>query len=71
MIAALAARGIEVRRVPMFEDITGINARHYDISTAEFGDTHAERFLKWGSMFRAGSAALYDASLTITPEARK
>ncbi|MEI7925871.1 MAG: amidase [Chloroflexota bacterium] len=69
-IASLAARGIEVRRVPMFADVAGINARHYDISTAEFGDTHAERFVRWGSMFRAGSAALFDASLTITPEAR-
>ena len=69
-LAALVARGVEIRRVPLFEDIAGINARHYAVSTAEFGDTHAERFVKWGSLFRAASAALFDASRTITPEAR-
>ncbi|MDA0301714.1 MAG: amidase [Chloroflexi bacterium] len=69
-LAALAASGVEVRRVPFFPDIAGINARHVAISTAEYGDTHAERFLKWGSLFRAASAALYDASLLVTPEAR-
>jgi len=69
-LGVLADRGVEVRRIPFFDDIAGINQRHYNVSTAEFGDTHAERFVKWGSMFRAGSAALYDASFTVTPEAR-
>lgn len=69
-IAALEARGLTVRRVPFLEDIAGINARHRAIATAEFGDTHAERFLRWGSMFRAASAALFDAAQHVTPEAR-
>lgn len=69
-IAALEARGVTVRRVPFLEDIAGLNARHRAIATAEFGDTHAERFLRWGSMFRAASAALFDAAQRVTPEAR-
>ena len=69
-IAALEARGLTVRRVPFLEDIAGINARHRAIATAEFGDTHAERFVRWGSMFRAASAALFDAAQRVTPEAR-
>ncbi len=69
-IAALEARGLTVRRVRFLEDIAGINARHRAIATAEFGDTHAERFLRWGSMFRAASAALFDAAQHVTPEAR-
>ena len=69
-IAALEARGVTVRRVPFLDDIDGINARHRAIATAEFGDTHAERFVRWGSMFRAASAALFDAAQHVTPEAR-
>ncbi len=69
-LAALRARGVEVKPVPFFEDIAGIAARHSAVSTAEFGDTHAARFVKWGSMFRAASAALFDASRRVTPEAR-
>ncbi len=70
-LGVLADRGVAVRRVPFFDDIVAINQRHYDVSTAEFGDTHAERFVEWGAMFRAGSAALYDASFTITPATRQ
>ena len=69
-IAALAARGVEVRRVPLLEDIAGINARHSALATAEFGEVHAERFARWGSMFRAASAALFDRAQEVTPEAR-
>jgi len=68
-LQALAARGVKIRRVPFFEDIAGINARHSAVTTAEFGETHAARFLKWGSMFRGGSAALFDASRLVTPAA--
>lgn len=69
-LTTIAAHGIEVRRVPFFDDIAGINQRHTDLSTAEFGDAHAARFLTWGPLYRAGSAALYDASLAVTLEAR-
>lgn len=69
-VTTLAARGVEVRRVPLLEDIAGINARHSAVATAEFGEVHAERFVRWGSMFRAASAALFDAAQRVTPEAR-
>ncbi|MSQ31390.1 MAG: amidase [Dehalococcoidia bacterium] len=68
-VAALAARGVEVRRVPLLEDIAAINMRHRALATFEFGEVHAERFLRWGSMFRAASAALFDESRHVTPEA--
>ena len=69
-IAALTARGFTVRRVPVFDDIAAINARHHALSTAEFGEVHAARFVRWGSMFRAASAELFDASSRVTAEAR-
>ncbi|MFA7249574.1 MAG: amidase [Dehalococcoidia bacterium] len=69
-LARLAARGVVVRRVPIMDDIVAINARHRAVSTAEFGDTHASRFMRWGSMFRAASAALFDAAQRVTPPQR-
>lgn len=69
-LAVLAARGVTIRRVPMFADIEAINTRHRLLATAEFGDAHAARFLRWGSMYRSGSASLFDAAQRVTPEQR-
>ena len=69
-IAALEARGVPIRRVPLLEDIERINVRHRTLANVEFGDAHAERFTRWGSLYRSGSAAYFDAAQRITPEQR-
>ena len=70
-IAALAANGIQIVRVPAFADYDEISRRHNDLTAAEYADVHADRFARWGSLFRARSAALFDHGLTIPEAARE
>ncbi len=65
------ASGIEVRRVPVLEDIEEITARHRWVATAEFGEQHAQRFARYGSLYRGMSAALVDAAGDITSQQRR
>lgn len=67
----LQSADIAVRRVPAFEDIEEITARHRWVATAEFGEQHAARFARYGSLYRGMSAALVDAAGDITPEQRR
>lgn len=69
-LVALGRTGVEVVRLPVLDDIVAINRRHGWLATAEFGEVHAERFTRYGSLFRAASAALFDAAQTITPSQR-
>ncbi len=69
-LVVLGHAGVEVVRLPVLDDIAAINQRHGWLATAEFGEVHAERFARYGSLFRAASAGLYDASLTITAPQR-
>ena len=69
-LARLAAAGVELRRVPLLDDIDAINARQRALNTAEFGEVHAERFARYGALFRANSAALFDAAQRVTAEER-
>ena len=69
-LARLVAAGVELRRVPLFDDIDAINARHRALTTAEFGEVHAERFARYGALYRANSAALFDAAQRVTPAER-
>ena len=69
-LVRLTHAGVEVRRIPVLDDIEAINARHRWLATAEFGEQHADRFARYGSLFRAASAALHDQAQTITPAQR-
>lgn len=57
--------GVTVKRSPMFDDIAEITARHRALTTAEFREQHLSRFARYGAMFRAGSAALFDAGARV------
>lgn len=67
-LVALTRVGVEVRRLPVLDDIAAINDRHRWLATAEFGEQHAARFERYGSLYRAASAALFDAAREVTPE---
>ena len=69
-LVRLAAAGVEVRRVPILHDIDAINAHHRALITVEFGEVHAQRFARYGALFRANSAALFDAAQRVTPGER-
>ncbi|MDP2329033.1 MAG: amidase, partial [Dehalococcoidia bacterium] len=69
-LVALTRAGVEVRRLPVLDDIVAINDRHRWLATAEFGEQHAARFERYGSLYRAASAALFDAAREVTPEQR-
>ena len=69
-LTQLQARGVQVRRVAILDDIEQINAHHRTLSTAEFGAARAEQFAEYGALFRSGSAALFDAAQRVTPDAR-
>ncbi|MEX2447013.1 MAG: amidase [Dehalococcoidia bacterium] len=65
-VAGLMAGGVDVRRVRILDDIATVNARHAAIATAEFGEQHAERFAQYGPLYRAASAALFDAAQAVS-----
>ena len=61
----LRAVGISVKYVQTLHDIADLNVRHRHLTTAEFTQTHRERYAKYGAMFRPESAQLYEAGLAI------
>jgi Asp-tRNA(Asn)/Glu-tRNA(Gln) amidotransferase A subunit family amidase len=67
----LAAEGFQVRRVALLNDITTLTERHRWLTTAEFHETHTERFARYGSLYRGISAELFDAGGPITAEQRR
>lgn len=70
-IAGLRVQGCTVRRVPYFEDIAEIAARHQALTTAEYAETHAERFTEFGALYRARSAQTYDSGLRVDRDAKQ
>ncbi len=70
-VAALAADGMQIVRVPAFAEYDEISRRHNDLTAAEYADVHADRFARCGSLFRARSAALFDRGRTIPDAVRE
>ncbi len=61
--------GFSVAPTATLHDIEEINARHRNLTTREFAETHHERYEKYGAMFRPESAQLYEAGTRIAAEA--
>ena len=59
-LGRLEGAGIEVRRVPLLDDIEEINRRHNALTLAEFGKEHAERFAEYGGLYRPRNATNMD-----------
>jgi Asp-tRNA(Asn)/Glu-tRNA(Gln) amidotransferase A subunit family amidase len=68
-LARLAGRGIEVRRVPLLDDIEAINRRHNALTLAEFAEEHAERFAEYGGLYRPRNATNMDRAREQEPGA--
>ena len=68
-LARLAKAGVEVRRVPLLDDIAEINRRHSALTLAEFGTEHAERFAKYGGFYRPRNATNMDRAREQAPDA--
>ena len=62
----LRAAGLAVESAMTLHDIADINARHRNMTTFEFTETHSERYAKYGAMFRPQSAELYESGLNIS-----
>ena len=62
----LRAAGLGVESAMTLHDIADINARHRNMTTFEFTETHSERYAKYGAMFRPQSAELYESGLNIS-----
>jgi Asp-tRNA(Asn)/Glu-tRNA(Gln) amidotransferase A subunit family amidase len=65
----LEVAGYEVRRVPMFEDIEALTARHRAVTVREFAEVHRERSRAYGSLFRPSSAMTMDRAAEISDAA--
>ena len=61
--------GFSVAPTATLHDIEEINARHRNLTTREFAETHHDRYEKYGAMFRPESAQLYEAGTRISAEA--
>ncbi len=61
--------GIEVRRVPLLDDIEEINRRHNALTLAEFGKEHADRFAEYGGLYRPRNATNMDRARAQAPDA--
>jgi Asp-tRNA(Asn)/Glu-tRNA(Gln) amidotransferase A subunit family amidase len=70
-LTTLAASGMRIVRLPAFAEYDEISRRHNDLTAAEYADVHAERFARYGSLFRARSAALFDRGRTISTTTRE
>ncbi len=70
-LAALAASGVTIRRIPAFEDIAAITERHRAIASAEFADTHSRWFDEYGALYRPRTAALVRTGRAVTAEERE
>ncbi|MGY8826308.1 MAG: amidase [Candidatus Latescibacterota bacterium] len=57
-VSALEEAGFSVKRMPLFNDIEAINARHTQLITAEVAREHADLFSEYGSLYRPRTAAL-------------
>jgi Asp-tRNA(Asn)/Glu-tRNA(Gln) amidotransferase A subunit family amidase len=68
-LARLEAAGLEVRRVPLLDDITEINTRHRQLTLFEFGEEHAERFARYGGLYRPHNATNMDRARELPPGA--
>ena len=62
----LREAGLAVESAMTLHDIADINARHRNMTTFEFTETHNERYAKYGAMFRPQSAELYESGLNIS-----
>ncbi len=58
--------GVNVEEAMTLHDIADISARHRNLTTFEFAETHRERYAKYGAMFRPQSAQLYEQGLAIS-----
>ena len=54
----LEQAGYPIRRVPMFDDIAAIDARHQDLTAAELAIKHREWFAQYSDLYRPRTAAL-------------
>jgi Asp-tRNA(Asn)/Glu-tRNA(Gln) amidotransferase A subunit family amidase len=67
-LATLAGAGCRVVRVEALEDIDVIVQRHGRMNAAEFRHEHEERFARYGGLWRARSAMLFDLGATLPPD---
>ncbi len=64
-LAALAAAGYEIRRVPAFADIMDINQRHRMMTSAEFAAEHSEWFSDQETAYRPRTAATIKSGMEV------
>jgi Asp-tRNA(Asn)/Glu-tRNA(Gln) amidotransferase A subunit family amidase len=67
-VAHLAARGLEVRRVPVLDDIAGIAHRHRQLMACEMAEQHGELFDRFERLYRPGTAAFIRHGRGVAPE---
>lgn len=67
-LATLAGAGCRVVRVEALEDIDAIALRHGRMTAAEFRREHDVRFARYGGLWRARSAMLFDLGGTLPME---
>lgn len=68
-LVRLEGHGVEVRRVPLLDDIDEINRRHNALTLAEFAEEHAERFAQFGGLYRPRNATNMDRAREQAPDA--
>jgi Asp-tRNA(Asn)/Glu-tRNA(Gln) amidotransferase A subunit family amidase len=67
-IERLLSAGFDVRRVPVFDDVEALTARHRAVTLREFAEVHRERFREYASLFRPMSATQMDRARDVSDE---
>ena len=65
---ALEGAGFRVKRIPMFDDIAAIDARHQDLIAAELAQQHREWFSQYERLYRPRTAAFLRWGQSVTPQ---
>lgn len=67
-LASLQRAGIQVRRVPTFEDIAAITRRHLRLMFGEMAETHAPWFARYAELYRPRTTAAIREGQSISAE---
>jgi len=67
-IEKLADAGYEIRRIQLFDDITGINTRHQQLVAAEMTLSHDELYPTYGDQYAHATSELIETGQTISIE---
>ncbi len=65
---ALEGAGYPIKRIPMFDDIAVIDARHQDLIAAELAQQHREWFSQHERLYRPRTAALIRRGQSVAPK---